>query len=251
MNLEELYCSLSVGVLKNLAMSNDGDGTIAEKQKKGVLLAANQGLNRLYSRFLLTEKFLQIEQQEGRTFYHLLKPFSVSGHDPNVIDVPYIIDTLSEPFMGDVLRVLSVMDQHGCTLPLNDAGKCDSVYTPKPETIQYGSPIAGRPLIVTYQAAHPKLCYYEGGEDNKDVEANYDLNNETANIVLLPEALHEALFAYIGYFIYNGINTGESKGIAAEHKATYEELCTVYENRDLGSESISQTNTKFGRGGWC
>lgn len=251
MNLEELYCSLSVGVLKNLAMANDGDGTISEKHKKSVLLAANQGLTRLYSRFLLSEKFLQIEQQEGRVYYHLLKPFSVSGHDPNVIDQPYIMDTLTEPFVGDVIRVLSVSDRTGCKLPLNDAGKCNSVYTPKAETIQYGCPEQGQPLIVVYQANHPKLCYFEGGEDNKDIEANYDLTNETANIVQLPEALHEALFAYIGYMVYNGINTGEAKGIAAEHKATYEEVCTVYENRDLGSESISQTSVKFRNGGWC
>lgn len=245
MNLEELYCSLSVGVLKNLAMSNDGDGTIIEKHKKSVLLAANQALTRLHSRFLLSEKYVIVEQQEGRTFYHLLKPFSVSGHDPNVIDVPYIMDSLVEPFQQDVARIFSITDENGCTVPLNDSGKCRSAYTPKPETIQYDYPIAGQPLVVTYQALHPKLCYFTGGEDNKDVEANYDLNNETANIIMLPENLHEAMFAYIGYVIYNGINTGEAKGIAAEHKATYEELCTIHENRDLGSESMSKTNTKF------
>lgn len=251
MNLEELYCKLSIGVLKNLAMSNNGDGTIEESKKKGILLHANMALNRLYSRFLLSEKTLTIQLQEGRTYYHMLKPFSVSGHDPNVIDEPYIIDSLNEPFMQDVIRVLSVTDRWGCKTRLNDAGACSSVWSPKPETLQINEVEAGAPLIVNYQAKHPILCYFEGGEDNKDVEANYDLNNETANIVLLPEILHEALFAYIGYAVYNGINTAESKGIAAEHKATYEELCQIWIDRDLGSESVSQTSTKFAKGGWC
>lgn len=251
MNLEELYCSLSVGVLKNLAMSNDGDGTIAEKHKKSVLLASNQGLKRLYSRFMLSEKYVIIQQQEGRTFYHLRKQFSVSGHDPNVIDVPYVMDSLNEPFQEDVIRIFSITDHYGCPVPLNDSGKVHSAYTPKPETVQYDYPVAGEPLMLTYQASHPVLCYFSGDEDNEDVEVNYDLNNETANVILLPETLHEALFAYIGYFVYNGINTAESKGIAAEHKATYEELCTVFENRDLGSESTSKTNTKFHERGFC
>ncbi len=250
MNLQELYCKLSIGVLKNLSMANGGDGTIIESEKKGILLHTNLGLNRLYSRFLLSEKFLTLQLQEGRTFYHLLKPFSISGHDPNVIDVPYIIDSLNEPFLQDVIRILSVTDRWGCTTSLNDVGVCNSVFTPKPETLQVTDVVDGAPLIVTYQAKHPVLCYFEGGEDNEDVESNYDLNNETANIILLPEILDEALFAYIGYSVYNGINTAEAKGIAAEHKGTYEELCRMWIDRDLGNETISQTSVKFHQRGW-
>ena len=73
MNIEDLFTSLSYGELNNLSMSADGSGSIEESKQPQILLYANEGLLRLYGRFLLKENDVLIEMVEHITNYHLKK----------------------------------------------------------------------------------------------------------------------------------------------------------------------------------
>lgn len=239
MNLESLFRQLSFGELSNLALANDGAGTIKDGSKGRIVQFANAGLTRLYSRFLLSEKDLLLEQYAHITSYHLLRKFSESAADPDV-DFPYIKDMNRDPFLGDVIKVLDVFGDGGIRVPLNDSERWDSVFTPQYNIIQIPYPTAGQSLGILYQASHRKLVLEE-------LEAEDEIYTE----IDLPEVLHEAFRAYIAHLVYGGMNTQEAAAISQGHYAKFEAICMEAEEKDLVNTSVSQTSSKFHKRGFC
>lgn len=235
LTVQELFESLSYGELSNLHLGAEGGGTIDESKQPTVILYANEGLLKLHSRFCLIEKSLNLETVGHITNYHLVKRFAESNQDEKRERYPYIKDLLCEPFEEDVIRVLSVFDNHGNRIPLNDQGNPRSVFTPQPTVIQVPNPITGISLAVSYQAKHKKLVA-DGSEASQEI--------------LLPEILHVALTAYIAYNIYTTMSTAEATNKAQEHLAKYEATCQEAEDKDLLSTSNSQTNTRFEQNGF-
>lgn len=233
MNLEKLYTNLSYGALSNLNYSEEGSGTIAEQNRGKVNLFINEGLLRLYSRFVLLTKDVVIELQPGITFYHLRKRFSLSDWNPHEERVAYIIDQPEDPFMEDVIKVLQVCDSLGNVIPLNDAEHVDSVYTPQAKMLQVPRPQKNVALSVMYQARHPEVT-------GEDLEQTIDA----------PDVLLSALCAYVGYQAFASVNTEVSLMKSQEQLALYETLCQEAEEKDLVSTSISSTNTRFNKRGW-
>jgi hypothetical protein len=113
MNVDQLFQNLSYGELSNLSMGVEGEGAIEEKHQPKIILHANEGLLRLYTRFLLLEKDVLIEQVEHITNYHLLKRFAESNWNPEEEPYAYIKDLGREPFEEDVIKILSVLTVMG------------------------------------------------------------------------------------------------------------------------------------------
>lgn len=233
MLLQDLYRDLSYGELSNLAMSNDGDGTIQEAQQPKIVRYTNEGLLALYSKFILLEKDLLIEQYEHITNYHLLKRFSQQGYDPESEDYPYIIDLNREPFSEDVLKILAVYDSCGYARPINDNERADSLFSPQAKILQVPNPVAGEALSVLYQARHPEL-----------------LVSEPEGEIILPDVLKGALTAFVAYKVYSHMNTENSSAKAQEHYMIYENICTNVVEMDMVSTSTSTTNSRFEKNGW-
>jgi hypothetical protein len=233
MNVAELFKKLSYGELSNLSLSVDGTGTIAEEHQEKVIIHANEGLLRLYSRFVLSEKDVIVEMVEGITNYHLTKRFAETNWNPEETSYPYIKDLGREPFLEDVIRILEVYDSLNCKLPLNDSERCDSLFTPQAKVLQVPHVKPGVALSVLYQAKHPPLSH-ENLEDEVD----------------LPDVLHGALTAFIASKIFGNMNTQETTAKSQEFYIYYENICADAEEHDLVSTSISTTNTRFQRRGW-
>lgn len=233
MTLLDLFRHLSYGELSNLALANDGNGTIREAEQPKIALYANEALLRLYSKFILREKDVLIEMVEHITNYHLLVRFSQQGYDPEGEAFPYILDMNKEPFEEDVIKILAVFDSFGDQLPLNDNERCNSVFTPQANVLQVPRPCAGQSLGVLYQARHQVL-------------SADDLEGE----IFLPDILQGALTAYIAYKVFSHMNTQESTAKAQEHYANYESICVDAKENDLVSTSISTTNARFNKYGW-
>lgn len=233
MNIEQLYKDLSYNKLSNLAMGSDGTGVVLDAHKPKIILAADEALLRLHTKFVLKEKDLLIEMVDHITNYHLSAKFAESSFGSTTQPYLYIKDLMAETFQDDVVRILSVQTEFGCTLPLNDEGQELSLFTPQGNVLQVPRPEEGRVLVVLYQARHPKL---QLDDENQEIE--------------LPDCLHEAMRSYIAYLVYSGMNTQESTMKSQEHLAMYNSLCQEAIEQDLVSTSLSVTSNRFNKRGW-
>jgi hypothetical protein len=229
----DLFRILSYGEFSNLAIGSDGAGTITSAAQPRVVQHANEGLLRLYSKYILSEKDVIVELVEGITHYHLDSRYSETVYNPAEVEYPYIKDMGRETFSNDVIRVLAVYDSLGHRRPLNDIEYSDSVFTPQARVLQVPWFIEEVSLSVLYQASPPILSH-----------------SDPAGEVELPDALVGALTAFVAYKVYSGMNTAESTGKALEHKARYEEICAEAISEDLVATSISTTNSRFDKRGW-
>ena len=233
MNVEQLFQNLSYGELSNLSMGLDGAGGIEERHQPKIIHYANEALLRLYSRFVLKERDLIIEMQEGVTNYHLIPRFSLQKHDPLEEAKPYIIDLPLEPFEDDVIKVLSVYNSFGTKIPLNDPNRANSVFTPQAKVLQVPHPIPGQALTLGYQCRHKPL-------DHEDLSQEIEL----------PAILHSALLAYIASRVYSNMNTPDASVKGQEHMLNYERICAEAFEHDTVNTSVVCTNERFELNGW-
>lgn len=231
MDINSLYEELSYGELSNLSMSGEGSGSIVEEKRPSVIVAANDGLVKLYTRFVLKKKDLVLQQYAHITNYHLIPRFAESQRGEE--DYAYILDLAGEPFTGDVCKVLEVWSSFGSELPLNDNTLDNSVFTPQANVLQVPNPVAGAALGVVYQAFHPKLKL---DDPEQEIE--------------LPLSLESAFKSYIAYKIYTNIGTQDATAKAQEHLGNYEAQCQLATEKDLVNTSVSETNTRFEKRGW-
>lgn len=233
MLVSKLLENLSYGELSNLSLSGEGSGEILEAKRPKIIKYANDGLLRLFSRFVLDYNELLLEQQSFITDYRLTRNHSSSNTERPVDAVPYILDTAAQPFREDIIKIIDAYGVGGHQYPLNDSEKPNSLFTPQPTTLQVPYPVQGALLSVIYQAKHVELA-------PDDLTAEIDL----------PEVLHEALSAYIAYKVFSHMNGQENAVKAAEHLANYESICGSVIENDLVNSSRSTTNERFQRGGW-
>lgn len=230
---------LGRGVLRNTTLSglqNGLDNRWDEFAQACTMI--DEGLMRLYSRFILKEKHLILEMQPGVTFYHLKRMYSVTGSDPARVPHPYIRDLPNEPFLEDVIKVLSVFDSNGVQRPLNDQSRVDSLFTPQADIIQNMFPRDLEALGVAYQAKPLSILVPDSDKWSGDTE------------FYLPDCLVPALSAYVAYFYFQGVNTPEGSSAAMMHFRMYDEVCREVERMDLVNQSMSCTNTRFSQNGW-
>ena len=227
MNVTELFRRLSYEKLGNLALAANGTGTIVDDQKPKIIAHANAGLLRLYSKFLLKESDLLLQQKEHITNYHFQTKFALNGEVcPSV--VKYIFDKPSEKFTGDLIKVLGVVDSTGTGHTLNDIDDINSYFTPQPNILQIPRPVEGRMINVIYQARHPVLTY-------DDMDA----------CIELPVVLEEALLSWITYAVYSAMNGQENLTKGQEQLAMFENVCEEVIERDMVNSSSSNTGCKF------
>lgn len=226
MLLSDLFTSLSYGVLSNLAIGGEGSGTIPVAHENRLVDHTNQSLLAIYGRLPILEKEVAIRAYDGMTIYPLKKKFADT--DPTVVPQKFISDTLTDPFLEDVIRVLSVWDEEGEEVPLNDPDDEASLYLPAPTTLQIPQPVTGNAYFVLYQARHPLLV-----QD--------DLTQE----LTLPEVLHDALMHHIAYKVLSPMNGQEHAAKAGEHLQTYEMIVSRIEQDNLLGTSLLNGNTKL------
>jgi hypothetical protein len=229
MQIKELLKNLALAELSNLSISEGENATIKEKSHEGLLLHINEGLLRLYTRFVLSEKSLVIEQLAHITKYPLRKGYSeCSGSD---IDYKFIKDMPGEPFQEDVIKILSVYDSSGHKRPLNDVEDVESLFTPQPDVLQIPSPIQGQALGVVYQARHAPITKADEGYLDREVE--------------IPFALEGALQSYVASKVFSNMNGPENKATSQGYLTDYERICVEMEDKDIINKSHQTSHSKL------
>ena len=233
LTLSQFLSQLSRGPLSNLSLSVEGSGTIEPARLPALIDAINDGLLALYGRFTLKEQCVLLELQDHITHYHLRPEFAYSN-TASTQPYRYILDSALEPFMNDVLRIVSVQDHTGRPLPLNDPENPVSLHTPKHRSLVVPCPAYGVVLAVTYQAQHVPLY-------NGDLATQF---------IDLPDVLLLALRNYVSAAMLNAMGTQETMIRAQNHTAAYESQCQDVITLDLLSTSQPGDSLHFHRGGW-
>lgn len=235
MLLSELIKRLSRGPLSNLSMSNEGDGTINPARLPAVLDYINDGLKRIYTKFNLLEKELILQLIEGKTNYRLNNKFAQSRAEDFPDNDHYIIDAF-DPFPNDLIQVLAVNRTGGLTLPLNDDGAPNSLYTPQVDVLQVPTAWPGVPLFVMYQATHVPVLLED--VDNEDYEID------------LPVVLEAALEAFVAYKVFDHMVGQEHQAKGQGFLSLFDATCGEVEEKDLVNATQSHTNMKFHQRGF-
>lgn len=234
MNLQDFYKKLANGRLSNTAMVEGIDPvTIKAVYQPKVTDAINEGLIRLYTRFILNEKDVVIGLKDSITSYHLNSLYSESLAPQVGVVYPYILDGDSEVFINDVIRIMAVYDNNGVKLPLNNATESTSVFTPVFDTVRISDPITNQRITVVYQAKHATL-----------------VNTSPLQEITLPDTLYGALEAYVAYLLFADINSDDAKFKSDKQLMRYEEICGDVRLTDTVSSTTLQSNIKFMNRGW-
>lgn len=231
MTLQELLQQLAHGELSNLSLVKDG--AITEESIPKVLDSINQGLTDLHTRFRLMEKELHVLCFASKTLYPLRKKNAVS--DPTPYEPKYILDTPDYPYTGDLIQILSVTDERGYQVTVNDSGRYGSVFIPRFDTVQVTNPTNDKMLAITYQAKHPTIRLLD------DLCCSAFLDQE---IVVHP-ILEEALRLRIAYRTYSPMDRKEQAAKVALLDQKYEMLCMEAENRNLINGAAFSTTWKL------
>jgi hypothetical protein len=227
MQISEMFRQLSLSEFSNIALGDKGAGTIRVSDQNRVILALDDGLIQLYQRFLVKEKILFLQAQEGKSFYRIHPDYAFTN--TGVTDGPhYIIDNANAPFTGDFHRFLDIADEIGNRYTLNSEMSEYSLFTPEYDLLQIPRPIVGALYAVEYQALHPTL-----------------VPDDTTQTIELPPNLVRPLRYYAASMVYGSMNTQENTAKGIEYFNKYEELCVRLEQTDLLNTSRNQALHKF------
>lgn len=232
MILGDLFKALSYGELSNLAMGESGVGLVRDSDKEKIVLAANDCLLDLYTRFPLSTKSVVIQTSELISVYYLNSQYAqsnVSSPEP----IKYIRDSILYPFKDDVIRITNIHDEYHCYFSLNDVLSDMSIFTPSPTSIQITNPNTGLYYSIVYQAKHPQL----------------DKTNELGNIYLV-DSLHRALRCYIASSIYSSLNMEGALTKSKIYRDEYEFILNNSKIDNTLNTSIVTSQFKLHQRGW-
>lgn len=213
MTLLEILKDLTYGELAGLSIGNlihdEAENEPDPHQYERIVSYINLGLKEIYKRFFLRSKEIDIQLHEEITTYKLHSEYAQTNTASAIpISERYILDTVDEPFVDDVLRIEEVYDEEGTLLPLNDIHEEDSLYTPAYNMIQHPEPSDTASISVQYRACHPKIS------------TSLTTDPDTVEVEL-PNSLHVALLQYVGYRAY--LKTNPEK--AADYWQQFEKSC--------------------------
>lgn len=233
MNTRALLAQLSYGELSGLGLGNEGDGTIRTRDMGKVLTFINDGLQDLYTKFLVKESVVHVQLLDYVTNYILVPRFALSNAPQPDVAEPYILDNNRDKFKGDVGKIYAVYDSNGKERPINDETSLDSVFIRAKETLTVPIPDKNVVLFVHYQTTHPRITM-----ENLDEELD------------IPDMLTPALRSYVAHKLFLSIGSADSLHKAQEYQGQYIFQTQALVGMDALANSRFKINT-FSKGGWA
>ena len=199
-----------------------------------VITFLNESLLKLYNKFTLKIDSLWLDLHESRTKYPLTNEHMMDHWLEPTYD-KYLWKGYGEEFTNDLIKVISVNDNKGIPLPLNNTEELFSLFTPMYNVLEVPSRYPRQKLNVIYQAAPTKIIY----DPNKDTEVD------------VPDTLVAALVANTNYLIFASIGSPASMQQAQLFKAEYDQLIEEMIESDTINPQYSTNTEKFYKRGWC
>lgn len=238
MDVRELFERLSFGELSALSIGSEGAGTIPAEKQSRVLSCANTVLTDLHSRFYHKQGLVTVQLDASITKYQLKAVNAQTNVTVGNTAPRYIKDTASEPFTGNLIRIVSASLVPLTEAQLQTLGLTETEMSWKivsHDTLRVTNPLTGAMLLVEYQENHPKLSL-----------SPVVLTQE----ISLSPVLEEALVVKIAAMIYAGMD-GEAQLIKArELKVRYEEICQMTKAETLIHEANPVDHDHLLKGGF-
>jgi hypothetical protein len=234
MNIDDLFKTLSFGELSGLSISDEGSGTIKTEKQSSIVYYASQALTGLYSKFPHKIDYVILEQFADVTRYTLETKHAVSDTSGNALN-RHIKDTAEDPFLGDVLRILSVraFDDLGVLqdqdLLMNDILDQPYLRTLSYKSLKFETVTAGKRFLIQVQQNHPKLSIPV---------------DPTEEIILAP-ILEEALSYKVAARVFHSMN-GESNVMKGSRlDAQYEAILASVTREDMLQVNLAGNKDQF------
>ena len=217
-----------------LSMLFEGEGaslSAASLPKINSIIQA--GINDLNKKFSVREKEILVRISDDINVYELIPANAVSSGNPK----GFILDSVQDPYLGDLMSIIKVSDDRGEELRLN-TDKNRGVYTPAYNTIKLDPKSIKGDMLIKYKARIKPM----------------DLTVSPENTYIdLPDHFLNALVLYVASRRYNP-KGAETFGRGMFHEGNnywskYIEECNDLK-ASLASTGSVGDNTNFYRGGW-
>lgn len=248
MKLSYLFELLTQGELSQVFVGGTQSGEILEKSYRTMGNNVFLGLTALYKRFNLKFNSLDVQLMPGRYTYPLLQKYAVNDQYSKEL-VRFILDTPTDKFKGDVLKVWGVQTDAKNGLAMNDYIDGRAIETPALNVIRVPMDIVDgtgdlpdyfktSKLNVTYVANHPQFVPTVGYFDPELTE------------IELPDSHVQALLYYVASRINNPIGMGAEFNAGNNWAARYEQECRRLEDDGNEVQRSGQIDV-IRRGGWA
>lgn len=232
MNVSQMMTELSYTEFSNLAVGNNGDGSIKEERIPSVIASINGALLRMYSRYLFSHKMVVIRKQATRTKYVISREFAESNPDAVA---PYVVD-MDSPFTDDIIKIISVHYRCPRTneyLGVDQRFRKKRVTVDVPRTVNMPDIVPTDELLyVKYRASHPVVSF------------------EDDTFIQIPPSGYEAVKAYVASKEYSSMNTETGIAKGQEHMAMFEKICGELVDRDTIGITEEFPNNRFEQRGF-
>jgi len=245
--LQEIMDNLTYGELSHVSVGGAALGFIEDKDYPKIVSCLNGALTALHKRFLLRTGEISLQQQEGLVTYYLRPEYTVSAG--TLGNTKYIIDSLADPFTGNLFKIEQVLNADGAVLTLNDAAVSEDrpvyyngaiiqqspIYTPNYDTLVM---VPTPELIkIKYRADHPRIRITSGFEP-------------TAIQIHIPTHILDAISLNIAARIYSPLTVGDGQTSASSSfMYQYEMECKRLESEGMTLDDNSY-DTRFDDSGW-
>lgn len=225
MFIKEIFEHLAQGELRTTAIGGMDDGGVLRHNYDKIIPHINMAVIEIYKRLPAETKTVDIQCDLTVQEYKLHKDYTQSvGTAP----VKYIMDTVGEPFLADVLRIECITGK-----VINDFSDTTSIST---NYLSFTVPTPTDELLeITYRAKLPTIDY-----------ATFDI--ATAEIDL-PYAYLSALLNYIGMRVTTGMPPKEGVSDSLTFMGRFE--ACIAKIHELGLVVTNNTtNDKATANGW-
>lgn len=250
MKLSQVFDQLTSGEMSQVFLGGREVGGVREQDYHQVGNHVLLGLTALYKRFNLKQNQLVIKLEPGKYVYPLLQKYAVNDKYSKIPVVNrHIVDSMSDLFKGDVIKVAKVDTEDGCTLALGQEwdkysitlNQMDSIRVPK--AIVDGSSdlpdyLKTDTLTVYYQANHPNYVPLAGFYDPELTQ------------IELPDTHLQALLYYVASRVHNPVGMSAEFNAGNNWFSRYELECKALENSGNYVDNASQ-HDRVRRNGWA
>lgn len=235
MILSELFDQLTYGELSDKAIGGKGDGGIKVGDYPQIVLHLNAGLKDLHTRLPMRFEEILITQYDHIQTYYLRPEFAMTNTD-SVEPVKYIMDSIYQPFLDNVIKVEQVFSEDGEERPLNDPSMPYSVWTPKYNSISIPFNDPDNTFSVIYRSNHEKIVINELFQPSQ-VEID------------IPAWIEEALLIFIAGRVIGNTLSADNLNTSSYYTNRYELAIKLVEQHNLINQEAA-TNRQVHRNGW-
>lgn len=188
----------------------------------------NSGLKDLYTKFCILRKTVLICLKDYITTYTLDEKFTCSRGSPN--EVHYIYDTKEDPFINDVVKILTLYSDNQ-KIGMNSVACSNTVMVNSFNSVFIHYPIEGDFVIITYQALPKLLNNLDLTKEVKEDSIFTVLDQE----IVFPHNILNIIRSYVCgfYLMYNPVLSNPQKA---------QEYLSLYDNKIQEFKALSAKN---------